>query len=103
VLFAKLPIPSEEFAKGLLITSDTLWEIRQRAANTLLHPVINLPEGCQQPMAYCNRVAPITHKGTFLCNTSEESKIQSGVCSTDLPLDTSTKGLKQLYTSTQEI
>jgi hypothetical protein len=24
VLFAKLPIPSEEFARGLLITSDTL-------------------------------------------------------------------------------
>ncbi len=28
---------------------------------------------------------------------------RSGVCSTDLRLDTSTKGLKQVYTSTQEI
>jgi hypothetical protein len=36
-------------------------------ANTLLLPVTNLPEGYQQPMAHCNRVAPIAHKKGNLC------------------------------------
>jgi hypothetical protein len=73
----KLPIPFGEFVRGLPITSDALLQICQRVANTLLLPVTNLPEGCQQPLAHCKRVAPIAHKGQPLCNTSEESKIQS--------------------------
>jgi hypothetical protein len=38
--------PSEEFVRGLPITSDTLLKICQRLAHTLLTLVTNLPEGC---------------------------------------------------------
>jgi hypothetical protein len=42
-------LPGESIDKnprGLPITSDTLLQICQRVANTLLPPVKNLPEGC---------------------------------------------------------
>ncbi len=47
-----LSIPSGEFVRELPTTSDTLLQICQRVANTLLSPVKNLPEGCQQPIAH---------------------------------------------------
>jgi hypothetical protein len=63
----KLAIPFGKFATGLPITSDAQLQICQSVANTLLLPVTNLPEGCQQPMAHCKRVVLIAHKGaTFV-------------------------------------
>jgi hypothetical protein len=41
-----LSLPFGEFVRGLPITSDTLLQICQRVANTLLPPLKNLPEGC---------------------------------------------------------
>jgi hypothetical protein len=61
-----LPIPSEKFARGLPITSDTLKQIYQRVANTLLPPVTNLTEGCQQPMAHLQEGCPnCTQRGNL--------------------------------------
>jgi hypothetical protein len=60
----KLPIPSGKFVGGLPITSDTRLQICQRVTDTLLPPVINLPEGCQQPMAHLQEGCPnCTHSG----------------------------------------
>ncbi len=73
----KLPIPFGELVRGLPVTSDALLQICQRVANTLLLPVKNLPEGCQQPMAHCRGLPQLHTKGQPLCNTFEESKIQS--------------------------
>jgi hypothetical protein len=74
----KLPIPSGKLARGLPITSK---------------PYTNLSEGCQYPLAPCNKYArglrlPTTYgtfarglpqlhtKGQPFCNTPEEIKIQ---------------------------
>jgi hypothetical protein len=70
MLFAKLPIPSKEFVRGLPITSDTLRQVGHRVANTLLPPVTNSPRGLPTTYGIFARGLPQLHKkGQPLCNT----------------------------------
>jgi hypothetical protein len=56
-----------------------------------------------QYLEWFTSYAQTVMKKFFIGQLTKSNGLSNGVCSTDLRLDTSTKGLKQVYTSTQEI
>jgi hypothetical protein len=63
----KLAIPSREFVRELPITSDTLLQICQKFANTLLPCVKIVPTGCQQPIGHLQVGCPNCTQRGNLC------------------------------------